>query len=119
MAQEKFKRKLTTILSADVDGCTRPMGEDEAATIRTLEQYKKNHVRADPSAPRPRVDSAGDNHLAESGSVVDAVQCAVATKKKLQARSTEFPETFSAVAFLSGDMKSLHFLGKGDNNWIS
>jgi hypothetical protein len=40
MAQEKFKRKLTTIFSADVAGYSRLMGEDEAATVKTLKQYK-------------------------------------------------------------------------------
>ena len=32
MAQEGFKRKLTAILSADVEGYSRLMGEDEEAT---------------------------------------------------------------------------------------
>jgi adenylate cyclase len=41
MAQEKFKRKLTTIISADVAGYSRLMGEDEAATVKALEQYKE------------------------------------------------------------------------------
>ena len=41
MAQEKFKRKLTTIFSADVAAYSRLMGEDEAATVKTLEQYKE------------------------------------------------------------------------------
>jgi hypothetical protein len=41
MAQDKFKRKLTTIFSADVASYSRPMGEDEAATVTTLEQHEK------------------------------------------------------------------------------
>jgi class 3 adenylate cyclase len=40
MAQDKFKSKLTTIFSADVVGYSRLMGEDEAATVKTLEEYK-------------------------------------------------------------------------------
>jgi adenylate cyclase len=36
MAKEGFKRKLTAILSADVAGYSRLMGEDEAATLNTL-----------------------------------------------------------------------------------
>ena len=36
MAQEDFKRKLTSIFSADAVGYSRLMGEDEAATVRTL-----------------------------------------------------------------------------------
>ena len=36
MATEGFKRKLTAIVSADVEGYSRLMGEDEEATVRTL-----------------------------------------------------------------------------------
>ena len=39
MTTEKFKRKLTAILSADVKGYSRLMGEDEEGTIRTLNAY--------------------------------------------------------------------------------
>ena len=38
MAEEGFKRKLTSILSADVEGYSRLMGEDEEATVRTLSE---------------------------------------------------------------------------------
>lgn len=36
MAEEGFKRKLTAILSADVEGYSRLMGDDEEITFRTL-----------------------------------------------------------------------------------
>jgi adenylate cyclase len=39
MADEGFKRKLTAILSADVEGYSRLMGNDEEATVRTLKSY--------------------------------------------------------------------------------
>ena len=41
MTAEKFKRKLTAILSADVKGYSRLMGADEEATLRTLQEYKE------------------------------------------------------------------------------
>ena len=41
MATEDFKRKLTAILSADVAGYSRLMGEDEEATVRTLTSYRE------------------------------------------------------------------------------
>jgi class 3 adenylate cyclase len=41
MAEEGFKRKLTAILSADVKGYSRLMGEDEEATVRTLNTYRE------------------------------------------------------------------------------
>ena len=92
MAAEYYKRKLAAIFSADVAGYSRLMGDDEAATVKTLEHYKaimSDLIRQN----RGRVvDSPGDNLLAEFTSVVDAVQCAVATQKELQARNTELPE---------------------------
>ena len=38
------------------------------------------------------IDSPGDNLLSEFASVVDAVQCAVAVQKELQARNAGLPE---------------------------
>jgi adenylate cyclase len=92
MAQEKFKHKLTTIFSADVAGYRRLMGEDEAATVKTLEQYKQVMSELIPQHRGRVVDSPGDNLLAEFISVVDAVQCAVTTQKELQARNAELSE---------------------------
>ena len=41
MTTDKVKRKLTAILSADVKGYGRLMGEDEEWTLRTLNAYKE------------------------------------------------------------------------------
>ncbi len=41
MATDKVKRKLTAILSADVKGYSRLMGEDEEWTLRILNTYKE------------------------------------------------------------------------------
>jgi adenylate cyclase len=93
MAREGFKRKLAAILSADVAGYSRLMGEDEAATVRTLETYR-GVVSDLIQQHRGRVvDATGDNLLAEFASVVDTVQCAVAVQKEIQARNLELPET--------------------------
>jgi adenylate cyclase len=92
MAQDQFKRKLTTILSADVAGYSRLMGEDEAATVKTLEQFKGIMSELIRQHRGRVVDSPGDNLLAEFTSVVDAVQCAVATQKELQARNADLRE---------------------------
>ncbi len=93
MATEGFKRKLAAILSADVAGYSRLMGEDEAATVKTLETYKRVISDLIQQHRGRVVDSPGDNLLAEFASVVDAVQCAVAVQKELQARNLELPET--------------------------
>ena len=41
MARDGFKRKLTAILSADVAGYSRLMGEDEESTVKTLNAHKE------------------------------------------------------------------------------
>ena len=41
MATKDVKRKLTAIFSADVEGYSRLMGEDELATIEALTSYKE------------------------------------------------------------------------------
>ena len=81
MAPEDFKRKLTTIFSADVVDYSRLMGEDESATVKTLETYKGVMFSLIKQHRGRVVDSTGDNLLAEFGSVVDAVQYAVAVQK--------------------------------------
>jgi len=40
MGAEGFKRKITAIMSSDVVGYSKLMGDDEAATVKTLESYK-------------------------------------------------------------------------------
>jgi adenylate cyclase len=42
MAEEGFKRKLTTIFSADVVGYSRLMEDNEEATIQTLNAYRNS-----------------------------------------------------------------------------
>jgi len=41
MTAEKFKRNLAAILSADVKGYSRLMGEDEVGTLRIMNAYKE------------------------------------------------------------------------------
>lgn len=92
MAPETYQRKLTAILSADVEGYSRLMGEDEAATLDTLNAYREI-IKTLIQQHRGRlIDFTGDNLLAEFASVVDAVQCAVAVQKELQARNSELAE---------------------------
>jgi TolB-like protein/class 3 adenylate cyclase/Tfp pilus assembly protein PilF len=92
MAEKGFKRKLTAILSADVEGYSRLMGQDEEATVRTLTSYREVLSNLIQQHNGKVLDSTGDNLLAEFVSVVDAVQCAVAVQKEISARNTEFPE---------------------------
>jgi len=92
MSPASFKRKLTAILSADVKGYSRLMGENEAETVKTLTSYRKIMSELIQQHRGRVIDSPGDNILAEFASVVDAVQCAVATQKELKVRNAELPE---------------------------
>jgi adenylate cyclase len=92
MTPEKFKRKLTAILSADVKGYSRLMGEDEEGTIRTLKAYMEV-ISGFIQQHRGRVVSTGgDSILAEFASVVDAVRCAVGIQEELKDRNKDLPE---------------------------
>jgi class 3 adenylate cyclase len=101
MAAEKFKRKLSAILIADVEGYSRLMGEDEDATIRTLTTYRELMSTLIQKHRGRVVDSPGDNLLAEFGSVVDAVRCAVEIHEELRVRNAELPEN-RKIAFRIG-----------------
>jgi adenylate cyclase len=92
MSAQGVKRKLSAILSADVEGYSRLMAEDEVATVQTLTTYREVMTGLIQQHRGRVVDSPGDNLLAEFSSVVDAVQCAVAVQKEFQARNAELPE---------------------------
>jgi TolB-like protein/class 3 adenylate cyclase len=89
MAAEDFKRKLSAILSADVKEYSRLMRDDEDATIRTLTAYRAAIAKLVQQYRGRVVDSPGDNVLAEFGSVVDAVNCAVEIQRELAERNAE------------------------------
>src|SRR5438128_1547285 len=87
-----MERKLTALLSADVKGYSRLMGEDEEATIRTLTAYRQVMAALIAQHRGRVVDSPGDNLLAEFASVVDAVRCAVEIQQALQAKNADLPD---------------------------
>ena len=92
MATQDFKRKLTAILSADVEGYSLLMRDDEEATIRTLTTYRKAITNLIQQYRGRLVDATGDNFLSEFTSVVDAVNCAVEIQRELAERNAELPE---------------------------
>ena len=92
MAQKGFKRKLTAILSADVEGYSRLMEHDEEATIRTLTAYRSLITDIVQQYRGRVVDTPGDNILAEFASVVDSVNCSVEIQRKLAEQNEKLPE---------------------------
>ncbi len=85
------ERKLAAILSADVQGYSRLMGDDEVATVRTITEYREVVSSAVAGHSGRIVDATGDNVLAEFPSVVDAVQGAVEIQRELESRNAELP----------------------------
>jgi adenylate cyclase len=86
-----MERKLAAILSADAQGYSRLMGDDEAATVHTITEYREAIASTVARHGGRVVDTPGDNVLAEFPSVVDAVQCAVEIQRQLQSRNAALP----------------------------
>ena len=92
MTEERARRKLTAILSADVKGYSRLMGEDEVGTVQLLKEYREIMAQFIQQHRGRVVDSPGDNVLAEFASVVDATECAVKVQEKLNSLNSDLPE---------------------------
>ena len=92
MAEVRAKRKLSAILSADVKGYSRLMGEDEVATVRTLKEYREQMSKLIKGYRGRVVDSPGDNLLAEFGSVVDALECSIEIQRNLKLKNAALPD---------------------------
>src|SRR5712671_3017025 len=81
-------RRLAAILAADVAGYSRLMGADEAGTARAVREH---HAAADPFIAEHGgriVKTTGDGVLIEFGSVVAAVQCALALQRLAAERNS-------------------------------
>ena len=89
-AQEKVKRKLSAILSADVKGYSLLMADDEVHTIETLKAYRQIIADLISEYSGRVVDSPGDNILAEFRSTINAVECAVKIQRKLDQENSKF-----------------------------
>jgi adenylate cyclase len=77
------ERKLIAIFAADVEGYSRLMGADEVGTFKDLTQ-RRDILDSLIASRRGRIaNTAGDSVLAEFGSAVDAVQCAVEAQAAL------------------------------------
>ena len=86
-------RKLAAILAADVVGYSALMEADEAGTHERLKAGRKELFEPEIARHHGRVFKVmGDGMLAEFGSVVDAVECAVALQRGLAERNAAVPE---------------------------
>lgn len=78
-----MERRLAAILAADVEGYSRLMGADEVGTLRDLTRRRATLDGLIASHRGRIANTAGDSVLAEFGSAVDAVQCAVEAQAAL------------------------------------
>jgi TolB-like protein/class 3 adenylate cyclase/Tfp pilus assembly protein PilF len=92
MPADRVQRKLTTILAADVEGYSRLMRSDEEATLKTLGEYR-DIIDALIARHEGRVFSTGgDSVLAEFGSAVEAVRCAISCQEEIASRNAELTD---------------------------
>lgn len=75
---ERAQRRLAAILSADVVGYSRLIGQDETGTLRRLKELRRNVINPAIKDHHGRVvKTTGDGILIEFPSAVEAVRCAV------------------------------------------
>src|SRR5262245_9110004 len=88
----KVSRKLAAILAADIAGYSALMGADEGATVRDLKGHQAAILPMIGDHGGRIIDTAGDGILAEFGSVVNAVECAIAIQKTMAERNANVDE---------------------------
>src|SRR6201990_1632721 len=85
-------RRLVAVFAADVEGYSRLMGADEVGTLKGLTERRAILDRLIGENRGRIANTAGDSVLAEFGSAVDAVQCAVEAQATLtEANGGLFP----------------------------
>ncbi|MGY4570286.1 adenylate/guanylate cyclase domain-containing protein [Bradyrhizobium sp. USDA 3256] len=93
MTDHRVERRLAAILAADVAGYSRLTGLDEEGTHVRLRERLRG--LADPKISEHRgkvVKHTGDGVLAEFGSVVDAVRCAIEVQRAMAEQNAMVPQ---------------------------
>ncbi|MFY9954140.1 adenylate/guanylate cyclase domain-containing protein, partial [Bradyrhizobium sp.] len=84
-------RRLVAVFAADVEGYGRLMGTDEVGTLKGLTERRAILDRFIGDHRGRIANTAGDSVLAEFGSAVDAVQCAVEAQTALAEANAGVP----------------------------
>jgi adenylate cyclase len=92
MTDDKVKRRLTTVLCADVHGYSRLMEADEAGTMATLRRHRTAIAGLVERHDGRVVNTWGDAVIAEFASVVEAVQCAVEIQQEISNQEADPPQ---------------------------
>jgi adenylate cyclase len=86
-------RRLVAVFAADVEGYSRLMGADEVGALKGLTERRAILDKIIGEHRGRIANTAGDSVLAEFGSAVDAVQCAVEAQTALaEANSNQAPD---------------------------
>ena len=91
MTDDKVKRRLTTVLCADVQGYARLMEADEPGTMAMLRRYRTAISGLVERHDGRIVNTWGDAVIAEFASVVEAVQCAVEIQQEISSQQADQP----------------------------
>jgi TolB-like protein/class 3 adenylate cyclase len=95
------ERRLVALFAADVEGYSRLMGADEVGTLCGLTERRAILDKAITDRRGRIANTAGDSVLAEFGSAVDAVQCAVEAQTAL-AETNSAPSPDRRIDFRIG-----------------
>src|SRR5689334_17573425 len=101
MTEDKVKRRLTTVLCADVHGYSRLMEADETGTLETLRRYRTAIAGLVERHDGRIVNTWGDAVIAEFASVVEAVQCAVEIQQEISDQESA-PPSLNPLRFRIG-----------------
>ncbi|KRQ17311.1 adenylate/guanylate cyclase domain-containing protein [Bradyrhizobium manausense] len=101
MPDDKVKRRLTTVLCADVYGYSRLMEADEAGTLEALRRSRAAIARLVERHDGRIVNTWGDAVIAEFASVVEAVQSAIEIQQEISDQESVAPQA-SAMRFRIG-----------------
>jgi adenylate cyclase len=105
MPDERTTRRLAAILSADVVGYSRLMGGDETGTLAALKRHRQELFDPTVVMHSGRVFKLiGDGTLVEFGSVVDAVNCALAIQRAMAASAENGPRITLRIGINLGDI---------------
>jgi len=120
MCATPVKRKLAAILATDAVGYSRLMAADEEGTMKILAAHRAVIDGIIEFHEGRIVGTAGDSVLAEFGSPVEAVRCAVEIQDALKTRNDSLPEAKRLqfrIGINLGDVmeKGADLLGDGVN----
>jgi adenylate cyclase len=105
MPEVRTTRRLAAILAADVVGYSRMMAGDEAGTLAALKRHREAIFDPAVAANSGRiVKLIGDGTLVEFGSVVDAVNCALAVQRMIAAEGATSAKITLRIGVNLGDI---------------